>query len=83
MRQDLHNAAVAIEAFYGSNGQSYRGATVADLQEQGFHPSDGVTLSILDATDRHYTLEASATGGSAKSWVFDSDIPREMVPCAE
>jgi hypothetical protein len=72
MRWDLHCAAVAIEAFYGSNGDSYGGATVPILRSLGFRPTKGVTLTILDATDQHYRLKASAAGGSFKSWVFDS-----------
>jgi hypothetical protein len=72
MRWDLHCAAVAIEAFYGSNGDSYTGATVPILRSLGFRPTKGVTLTILDATGQHYRLKAGAAGGSFKSWVFDS-----------
>jgi hypothetical protein len=79
MRWDLHCAAVAIEAFYGSNGDSYTGATVPILRSLGFQPTTGVTLKILDATDQHYKLEASAAGGSFKSWVFDSSNAK-MIP---
>jgi len=79
MKDDLHHAAVAIEFFYGTHGNSYRGATLADLIALGFRPSDGVTLTILDASDKHYKLEATASGGSAKSWIFDSDIFPELI----
>jgi hypothetical protein len=67
------------EAFYDSNQGSYTGATVADLEKLGFRPSEGVTLTIQDATDQHYKLEACSEGGIAKSWVFDSRTAR-MTP---
>jgi hypothetical protein len=73
MRWTLYCAAVAIEAFYGSNGESYAGATPRILENFGLRPEPGVTLEILDATDRHYELLARASGGAFKSWVFDSN----------
>jgi hypothetical protein len=72
MRWALHCAAVAIEAFYVSNYETYAGATVRILEDFGFQAPEGVILEILDATERHYRLEASASGGAFKSWVFDS-----------
>jgi hypothetical protein len=76
MKRDLHNAAVAMESFYTPNGGCYSGATLEDLQALGFHPSNGVTLTIEDATGQHYRLRARAKGGIAKSWVFDSSTAR-------
>lgn len=76
MRRTLYDAAIAIEVFYVPNHDSYNGATVDDLKNCGFRPSEGVTLTILDATDQHYKLEARAEGGDAKSWVFDSNDAR-------
>ena len=73
MRWTLYYAAVAIEAFYGSNGDRYAGATLRILENFGFRPEPGVTLQILDATDRHYLLSARASGGAFESWVFDSN----------
>jgi hypothetical protein len=72
MRWALIGAAVAIEEFYDSNDASYTGATVRILRDFGFRSQPAVTVKILDATGRHYKLEASAAGGSPKSWVFDS-----------
>ena len=72
MKRGLLYAAIAIEAFYDSNGGSYTGATLKILRHLGFRPAPGVTLKILDATGQHYRLEASTSGGSFKSWVFDS-----------
>jgi hypothetical protein len=73
MRQGLLYAAIAIEAFYDTNGGSYTGATLKILRRLGFRPASDVTVNILDATDQHYRLEASARGGSFGSWVFDSN----------
>ncbi len=72
MKSDLHNAATAMEAFYGDNGNSYRGATGAHLTNYGYRPNPGRKLEISRAGERDYELRSSASGGSAPSWVFDS-----------
>lgn len=72
MKEDLHNAAMAMEAFYEPNHNSYRGATVDELEKLGYRPSEGVTLTILDVTDQGYKLVATAPGGSARGFAFDS-----------
>jgi len=72
IKTTLYAAATAMEEFYGANGVSYLGATVAALREHGFKPDDGVTITILEAGKDRFRLEARATG-SSKGWVLDSD----------
>ncbi|MBI2963662.1 MAG: hypothetical protein HYY35_07895 [Deltaproteobacteria bacterium] len=61
---------------FASFRPGYCWSTLADLRETGFRLSEGVTLTIVEAGDQHYKLEARAEGGVAKSWVFDSRTAR-------
>ena len=71
MKSDLHNAATAMEAYYGSNNNSYSGSDVNTLKTFGYRQSDGVTLAV-SGTASSFILTATATGGNATSFSFDA-----------
>jgi prepilin-type N-terminal cleavage/methylation domain-containing protein len=71
MKSDLHNAAQAMEAYYGSNDNSYAGADVDTLKAFGYRQSDGVTLDVSGNVTT-FTVTASATGGNVGSIAFDA-----------
>ena len=73
MKSDLHNAATAMEAYYGSNGNSYAGATTAtDVQAFGYNQSDTVTLTLGTGADT-FILTAASPGGNYSSFTFSSN----------
>lgn len=64
-KTNLHNAATAMEAYYGSNGASYAGATLSSLMSSfGYRQSTDVIIDIGTPTASAYTLTAYSTGGS-------------------
>jgi len=70
-KSDLHNMATAMEAYYGSRGNSYAGVTVpAQLTDFGYRQSANVTVGG-GGSSTGYTLQATPVGGSA-NWTFDS-----------
>lgn len=71
VKQDLHSAATSMEAFYGSNSNSYAGADVRALLDYGYRQSSGVTLTVQSADDQNYDLRGSAPGGSGE-WKYTS-----------
>jgi len=70
-KSDLHNMATAMEAYYGSNGNSYSNSTLSSLTSYGFRQSSSVTDSIPTANQTAYSLTANPTGGTG-TWSFDS-----------
>ena len=70
-KSDLHNMATAMEAYYGSNANSYSGADLGVLNTFGFRQSSAVTDTITGANSTQYTLTATPTGGTT-SWTFQS-----------
>jgi prepilin-type N-terminal cleavage/methylation domain-containing protein len=70
-KSDLHNMATAMEAYYGSNANTYTGATVTALKTYGYRQSPGVSVGIATANATTFTLTASATGGSG-TFTFDA-----------
>ena len=70
MKSDLRNAAVAIEAYYTK--QSVLPASLAEVAGYGFHPSDGVTVSLVVVSSTVYTLNAAKSGGTQPSFTYDS-----------
>lgn len=70
MKSDLRNAAVAVESYYTK--QSLLPASVAEIAGYGFHPSDGVTVSLVVISSSSYTLNAAKSGGSQPSFTYDS-----------
>jgi len=70
-KSDLHNMATAMEAYYGSNFNSYTGTTLAGLKQYGFRQSSAVNDQVLGLTTTSYSLTANPTGGTG-TWSFDS-----------
>lgn len=74
----LKNAATAMEVYYVEN-QTYDGATLQSLREQGLQVEEGVTVSIGLASGNRYCVEALAEGGISH---YDSSIGTpELGPC--
>src|SRR5215470_15270953 len=65
-KSDLHNMATAMEAYYGSNANSYSGVSTDILKTYGYRQSTAVSIGLggptADATE--YGLTASPTGGT-------------------
>jgi prepilin-type N-terminal cleavage/methylation domain-containing protein len=73
-KTNLHNAATAMEAYYGSNGNSYAGAGVPTLiTTYGYRQSNAVTIAVVGPTASGYVLTASATGGNPVTFTFNAD----------
>jgi type IV pilus assembly protein PilA len=70
-KSDLHNMATAMEAYYGSNNNSYTGAAVGVLTTYGFRQSTSVTDAVTTADATSYSLSATPIGGTG-SWAFSS-----------
>ena len=66
LRSTLGNAAAAQERHLTSS-TSYTDS-VSDLEEQGFSPSPGVTLEIVEATDTGFCHEASRFPDFHETW---------------
>ncbi len=78
-KSDLHNMATAMEAYYGSNGNSYGGADVGVLKTFGFRQSTAVNDSVTASSATSYTLSADPTGGT-DSWAFESTSGQIALP---
>jgi prepilin-type N-terminal cleavage/methylation domain-containing protein len=70
MKSDLRNASVAIESYYAK--QSVLPASLAETSGYGFHPSDGVTVSLTVVSPTAYSLSANKAGGTQPSFTYDS-----------
>jgi type IV pilus assembly protein PilA len=70
-KSDLHNMATAMEAYYGSNGNSYSNTTLTGLNTYGFRQSSAVNDVVVTANQTAYSLTANPTGGTGV-WSFDS-----------
>jgi prepilin-type N-terminal cleavage/methylation domain-containing protein len=81
-KSNLHNAATAMEAYYGSNANNYSGASITILtQSYGYRQSDAVAIAIPSATSTAFTLSANATGGNGY-FTFSSDSGKISGPTA-
>ena len=70
-KSDLHNMATALEAYYGSNANTYTGITgPGALTLFGFRQSANVNDQVASNATL-YTLTASASGGTGE-WTFNS-----------
>ena len=63
-KSDLHNMATAMEAYYGSNNNSYSNVNLAGLTAFGFRQSSNTTDAVVGPNATSYTLTANATGGT-------------------
>jgi type IV pilus assembly protein PilA len=85
MIYDLRGARHAMEAFYEANGETYEGATEADLVDRGFRKSPTITLNIVSTTATTYTLRACTVGGNFVSFFYDSNAGTSVgqsTPCS-
>ena len=69
MKSDLRNASVAIESYYAK--QSVLPASLAETSGYGFHPSDGVSVSLTVVSSTAYTLSAAKAGGTQPTFTYD------------
>jgi type IV pilus assembly protein PilA len=73
MESTLHEARLAIEAYY-VHFQTYTGATEVILEsDYGYQPSFGVALAITPPpTNTEYTLTVCAIGGTSPAFSYTS-----------
>jgi type IV pilus assembly protein PilA len=70
LKSDLRNAAVAVESYFTK--KSVYPASVAEIEGYGFHPTDGVTLTITIMTPSSYSITAAKPGSTQPSFTFTS-----------
>ena len=70
-KSDLHNMATAMEAYYGSNSNSYSGANTNILKTFGYRQSSGSTVAVAAADATSFQLTADTTGGTG-TYTFNS-----------
>ena len=74
----LKNAATAMEVYFVEN-QTYEGATLQGLHQEGLQVEEGVTVTIALAGRNHYCIEAMAEGSISH---YDSSVGTpELGPC--
>ena len=71
LESTLGNAATAQER-YLTDASVYTDS-VSDLEDEGFSPSVGVTLEIIEATDAGYCMEATRPELD-ETWHYDSAV---------
>jgi len=70
LKSDLKNAAVAIESYFTK--KSVYPASLTEIEGYGFHPTDGVTLTLTIVTPSNYSITAAKPGGTQPSFTFSS-----------
>lgn len=70
-KSDLHNMATAMEAYYGSNNNSYANVNLTGLTGFGFRQSSNTADAITASDATSYSLTADATGGTG-TYTFTS-----------
>jgi type IV pilus assembly protein PilA len=70
LKSDLRNAAVAVESYFTK--KSVYPASLAEIDGYGFHPTDGVTLTLTIVTPSSYSITAAKPGGTQPSFTFSS-----------
>jgi prepilin-type N-terminal cleavage/methylation domain-containing protein len=70
MRSDIKNAVLAMESYYSSL-HSYPSST-AQLTNNGYRQTNGVSLVINVTTPSDFTVTASKTGGTQPSFTYNS-----------
>lgn len=73
MKSDLHNAATAMEAYYGSDANTYENADVGALKTFGYRQSDAIALAVPQKDGTSFTITAATDGGNFSFFTFDSD----------
>ena len=74
VESDIANAAIAAETFSVENNGSYAdlATTATALTDNGYRPTDGVTLTVDTASVSGYTFEVKHRDLPTQTWVFDS-----------
>jgi type IV pilus assembly protein PilA len=70
LKSDLRNAAVAVESYFTKN--SVYPASVTEIESYGFHPTDGVTLTLTIVAPNSYLITAAKPGGTQPSFTLTS-----------
>ena len=73
MKSDLHNAATAMEAYYGSNANSYTGTNVTGLINFGYRQTASLSMVPSGLSSTAYVLTASQNGGNHPAFSFNSN----------
>ena len=71
-RSDTRNAAAAAVTFGAETDGNYTGMDLADLEANGFNPSDGTTVAVTTATATGFSL-TTACDGAVGNVTFNSD----------
>ncbi|MGH9892903.1 MAG: type IV pilin protein [bacterium] len=72
MKSDLHNAATAMEAYYGSNANSYTGINLTGLKEYGYRQTESLDMDPDGVSATEFTLTATKGGGNHPAFAFNS-----------
>jgi len=70
MKSDLRNAAVAVESYFTKH--SVYPSSFDEVEGFGFHPTEGVTLTLNIVSPGSYTITAAKPGGTQASFTFSS-----------
>jgi len=70
LKADLRNAAAAVDSYYAKRG-TYP-ASIEDLEEFGFQPSDGVKMTITVVGPGSYTITAASPEGTRPNFTLNS-----------
>ena len=66
---DIHGASLAAGTYFTSNDGSFVGLDADDFIDQGFSPSEGVSISVSDVSASDYTLVVTHDALEGE-WVF-------------
>lgn len=75
VESDIANAAIAAETYSVEENGSYADLATdapASLTDNGYRPTDGVTLTVATASVSGYTLEVEHDDLPGITWTFDS-----------
>jgi type IV pilus assembly protein PilA len=70
LKSDLRNAAVAVESYFTK--KSVYPGSLAEIEQYGFHPTDGVTLTLTIVPPNSYSITVAKPGGTQPSFTFNS-----------
>jgi prepilin-type N-terminal cleavage/methylation domain-containing protein len=69
MRSDLRNLA-SVQETYWTNNQTYYGGAIPDLANFQFQPSNGVTVTVVNATPAGWSAKAEAPSVTTQTCVI-------------
>jgi prepilin-type N-terminal cleavage/methylation domain-containing protein len=79
MRSDLRNLAGVQEAYWTTNSDYYGGA-IPNLAVFQFQPSQGVVITVVNATPAGWSAQASAPGRTAQTCVIFYGVAPPIPP---